>query len=64
VRLIEVETADELRRAASERTAMLVFLNKNDHLGKIKHEEFVALGKQLGVPTFNDAAADLPRRST
>jgi len=60
VRLIEVETADELRRAASERTAMLVFLNKNDHLGKIKREEFVALGKQLGVPTFNDAAADLP----
>ena len=60
VRLIEVETAEELRRAASERTAMMLFLNKHDHLGKIKREEFVALGKQLGVPTFNDAAADLP----
>ena len=60
VRLIEVETPDELRRAANERTAMLLFLNKNDHLGKIKREEFVALGRQLGVPTFNDAAADLP----
>ena len=60
VRLVEVETADELRRAANERTAMMLFLNKHDHLGKLKREEFVALGKQLGVPTFNDAAADLP----
>jgi L-seryl-tRNA(Ser) seleniumtransferase len=60
VRLVEVETADELRRAAGERTAMMLFLNKHDHLGKIKREDFVALGKQLGVPTFNDAAADLP----
>ena len=60
VRLVEVETAEELRRAAGERTALMLFLNKYDHLGKIKREEFVALGKQLGIPTFNDAAADLP----
>jgi L-seryl-tRNA(Ser) seleniumtransferase len=60
VRLVEVETAEELRRAANERTAMMLFLNKNDHPGKIKREEFVALGKQMGVPTFIDAAADLP----
>ncbi len=60
VRLIEVETADDLRRAVNERTAMMLFLNKSDHLGRIKREEFVALGKQFNVPTFNDAAADLP----
>src|SRR5262245_42360586 len=40
VRLIEVETADELRRAVNDRTAMMLFLNKHDHLGKIKREEF------------------------
>jgi L-seryl-tRNA(Ser) seleniumtransferase len=60
VRLIEVETAEELSRAVNERTAMMLFLNKRDHLGKIKREEFVALGKKFNVPTFNDAAADLP----
>jgi len=60
VRLIEVETADELRRAVNGRTAMMLFLNKYDHLGKIKREEFVTLGKEFRIPTFNDAAADLP----
>jgi L-seryl-tRNA(Ser) seleniumtransferase len=60
VRLVEVETADELRRAVNERTALMLFLNKHDHLGRIKREEFVALGKEFKIPTFNDAAADLP----
>jgi L-seryl-tRNA(Ser) seleniumtransferase len=60
VRLIEVETAEELRRAAGERTAMMLFLNKRDPQGRIKREEFVALGGQFNVPTFLDAAADLP----
>ncbi|MGH9837742.1 MAG: aminotransferase class V-fold PLP-dependent enzyme [Blastocatellia bacterium] len=60
VRLVEVETAEKLRRAASERTAMMLFLNKRDPQGQIKREEFVALGKQFRVPTFIDAAADLP----
>jgi len=60
VRLVEVETAEELRRAAGECTAMMFFLNKHDHLGKIKREEFVALGKEFKIPTFIDAAADVP----
>ncbi len=60
VKLIEVETAAEVRRVVNERTAMMLFLNKHDHLGQIKRDAFVALGKELRVPTFNDAAADLP----
>jgi L-seryl-tRNA(Ser) seleniumtransferase len=29
-------------------------------VGQIRDEEFVRLGKQHGIPTFNDAAADVP----
>jgi L-seryl-tRNA(Ser) seleniumtransferase len=60
VRLIEVETADELKRAISPRTAMLLFLNKADRLGRIHMKEFVEIGKKHRIPTFNDAAADVP----
>lgn len=60
VRLVEVETAAELRQAASDKTAMLLFYNNNNPAGRIRDEEFVRLGKELGIPTFNDAAADVP----
>jgi D-glucosaminate-6-phosphate ammonia-lyase len=60
VKLIEVETAEDLERAASDRTAMMLFYNNNDSVGKIKREVFIALGKKHKIPTFNDAAADAP----
>jgi uncharacterized pyridoxal phosphate-dependent enzyme len=60
VRMIEVETREELEKAINERTAMMFFFNANDPRGKIHHEEFVALGKKHKVPTLNDAAADVP----
>jgi D-glucosaminate-6-phosphate ammonia-lyase len=60
VRLIEVETREELEKAINERTAMMFFLNFADPEGKIHHEEFVAIGKKHNVPTLIDAAADVP----
>jgi L-seryl-tRNA(Ser) seleniumtransferase len=60
VKIIEVETADELERAVTEKSAMMLFFNDADPKGKIKIEEFVALGKKHNIPTFNDAAADVP----
>ncbi|MGH9751942.1 MAG: aminotransferase class V-fold PLP-dependent enzyme [Blastocatellia bacterium] len=60
VKMVEVETADELERAVNKKTAMMLFFNDADPRGKIKIEEFVALGKKHNIPTFNDAAADLP----
>jgi L-seryl-tRNA(Ser) seleniumtransferase len=60
VRLIEVETRAQLESAINPRTALLLFLNKAEPQGLIKMEEFVAIGKTHGVPTFNDAAADVP----
>jgi L-seryl-tRNA(Ser) seleniumtransferase len=60
VRLVEIETAEELERAIGPRTAMLLFLNKAERLGRIPMKEFVELAKKHRVPTFNDAAADVP----
>ncbi|HWQ34435.1 MAG TPA: selenocysteine synthase [Blastocatellia bacterium] len=60
VKMIEVETAAELERAVSEKTAMMLFFNDADPKGRIRIDEFVALGKKHGIPTFNDAAADVP----
>lgn len=60
VKLIEVETRADLEKAVNERTALLLFFNDNDPLGKIHVEEFAQAGKKLHVPTLNDAAAELP----
>jgi D-glucosaminate-6-phosphate ammonia-lyase len=60
VKFVEVETADELEKAVSEKTAMMLFFNDAEPKGKINGEQFVALGRKHGVPTFNDAAADVP----
>jgi L-seryl-tRNA(Ser) seleniumtransferase len=60
VKLVEVETREDLERSISEKTAMMLFYNNNNPVGKIRDEEFVQLGKKHGIPTFNDAAADVP----
>jgi L-seryl-tRNA(Ser) seleniumtransferase len=60
VRLVEVETREDLERAVSDKTAMMIFYNNNNKEGRIQHEEFVQLGKKHSVPTLNDAAADVP----
>ena len=60
VKIVEVETADDLERAVNPKTAMMLFYNNNNKEGKIQDQEFVRLGKKHGVPTFNDAAADVP----
>jgi uncharacterized pyridoxal phosphate-dependent enzyme len=60
VRLVEVETREDLERAINDTTAMMLFYNNNNKEGRIQDEEFVQLGKKHGVPTLNDAAADVP----
>lgn len=60
IRMIEVETREELERAINERTVMMLFFNANDPRGQIKVAEFAELGKKHSIPTFNDAAADVP----
>ena len=59
-KIVWVETREELNKAINERTAMMFFLNKSDPLGQIKAGEWIQVGRERKVPTFNDAAADVP----
>ena len=43
VKMIEVETKNELESAINEKTAMMWFYNNQNPIGKVKDEEFVAI---------------------
>ena len=60
VTLVEVDTPEDVDRAVNEKTAMMLFYNNNNQEGRIQDAAFVQLGKKHGVPTLNDAAADVP----
>lgn len=60
VKIVEIETVEELENAVNEKTAMMWFLNYAGPSGKIQDEEWVALGKKHNIPTMIDMAADLP----
>ena len=60
VKLVEIETREQLRHAVSERTAMMHFTNFANAAGQIKVDEWARLAKQYNLPCMNDAAADTP----
>ena len=60
IKLVEIETREQLRGAVSDRTAMMHFSNFANAVGQIKVDEWVKLAKQYNVPCMNDAAADTP----
>jgi L-seryl-tRNA(Ser) seleniumtransferase len=60
VKLITVETREELEKAINEKTAMLWFLNREAPKGKIQHEEWVQIAKKHNIPCMIDIAADVP----
>ena len=60
IKLIEIETRDQLRQAVNDRTAMMHFSNFANAAGQIKVDEWVKLAKQYNIPCMNDAAADTP----
>ncbi|HET6328973.1 MAG TPA: aminotransferase class V-fold PLP-dependent enzyme [Planctomycetaceae bacterium] len=60
VKLIDVETRDELEQAINERTVMMLFYNLLEPDGKIKKEEWIEVARRRGIPTLVDAAADVP----
>ncbi len=57
---VEIETAAELEKAITGKTAMMWFLNSSGPSGKIQHEEWVAIAKKHNIPTMIDMAADVP----
>ena len=60
IRFVDVETREDLERAVNGQTAMMLFYNNNNKEGRIQDQEFAELGKKHGIPTMNDAAADVP----
>jgi uncharacterized pyridoxal phosphate-dependent enzyme len=60
IKLIEIETREQLSQAVNDRTAMMHFTNFANAAGQIKVDEWVKLGKQYNLPCMNDAAADTP----
>ncbi|MBC9796810.1 aminotransferase class V-fold PLP-dependent enzyme [Sinomicrobium weinanense] len=63
-KIVEVENAEEMEKAINERTVMTLFFNAavSWYGGKdsIGHEEFIAISKRHNIPSFIDAAADVP----
>ncbi len=60
VKIVMVETLDELIKAINPNTAAMHFLHVQSDKGQIQHEEWVAIGKKYGIPTTIDIAADVP----
>ena len=60
VKLIEVESREDVKRAINSKTAMMHFSNFANAAGQIKVDEWVKLAHENQIPAFNDAAADTP----
>jgi uncharacterized pyridoxal phosphate-dependent enzyme len=60
VKLVVIETRDELRNAVGPKTAMMHFSNFANSAGQIKVEEWLKLAKEHNLPAMIDAAADTP----
>src|SRR5882724_1714871 len=60
IKLVVIETREELKQAVNEKTAMMHFSNFANAAGQIKVDEWVKLSKEYKIPCMNDAAADTP----
>lgn len=62
VRIVEVNSRQDLQTALTHRTAMIAVLGTGEAEGKVRLEEFVEAGRKAGVPVLVDAAAELPAK--
>src|SRR5438094_7885983 len=60
VKLVVIESREDLKKAINPQTAMMHFTNFADNEGQIKAEEWVKLAHENQIPAFIDAAADTP----
>ena len=58
-RIVEVEGLDEMDKAFNTNTVMTLYFNAAEK-SSVTREAFVALSKKHNVPSFMDAAADVP----
>jgi L-seryl-tRNA(Ser) seleniumtransferase len=59
-KLVEVETREEMIAAINPKTIAIHFTNILSDRGQVSGPETVAIAKEHGLYTFNDAAADVP----
>jgi seryl-tRNA(Sec) selenium transferase len=59
IRFVDVETLQEYESAFTRNTVMCFFYNAAD-AGKISREDWIRVAHAHGVPSLNDAAADVP----
>ncbi|MDA1050489.1 MAG: aminotransferase class V-fold PLP-dependent enzyme [Planctomycetota bacterium] len=60
VRLVDVETREDLERAINQRTVMMFSYNVHEGESKIPQREWVEVARRNNIPTLLDAAADAP----
>jgi L-seryl-tRNA(Ser) seleniumtransferase len=60
IKLVVIESREELRKAINPKTAMLHFSNFANAAGEIKVDEWIKVAKENNIPAFIDAAADTP----
>ena len=64
IKFVEVEGPEEMEKAINENTVMALFFNGAvSWFGtpdSVSHEDFIAIAKRHNIPTFIDAAADVP----
>lgn len=60
IKPVTVKTREELDSAINKKTALMFFLNATALEGNIKHEEWLSVAKEHGIPTIIDIAADIP----
>ncbi len=58
-KIIEVEGPAEMDKAFNSNTVMALFFNAAEK-SSVTHEDFLAISKKHNIPTFLDAAADVP----
>jgi len=60
-KLVEVETAEQMRAAVTDRTAGCAYVRSHHTLGgKIELDEYTSIAHDAGLPVMLDAAAELP----
>lgn len=57
---VEVESADDVRRVVNDRTAMMFFLKPTHNGDDIPAAQYVALAREMSIPSFCDAATTTP----
>jgi len=59
IKFVEVESLEQYEAAFNERTVLALFYNAGEG-GWISREDWIRVAQTRRVPTFNDAAADVP----